>query len=643
MMKRVDEEVSFSLTRLASASAALGLVLLSIRAYMRYGAPELKTPMRLAGGPVATVYYDVVYVAGMTLMFALALLLARNSPRVRGFLHAVFRGAALFSVLLALINIRAIAELGRPLSYQWLYYSHFFRSLDTYNALSTVLSWQWPAQALAVCALMLVAEYLVLRALTKVVGRPFFRVLVYWSALPIGLGLTLGGRWIARPGRDRAALQNPAVALLNSAIHANERPVLGHTATPVGPEDFLTFGERSVTPASSAHAAWSPRANPAVRNVIIVVLESVAAQYVGAYGAGYGATPELDTLRRGGRLYTNIYAHGPSTTNSLLALLLSIYPWHTFRPVTRVHPTIALPSLGSELKRRGYRTGFFNAEDNRFQRADEFLAGRFDVVTDYQDFPCDQHEVEAAGNDYCAVRTFEEWLAASPTSPFLAVLWTGQTHWPYLVTSRAQVPHTADSAATRFRRYLEALRESDRAVGDMLRLLHQRHLLDSTLVVVLGDHGEAFGQHGHYVHRDLFEEEVHIPLLFINRRLFHGETDSLVGGMVDVAPTVMDLLGLPLPWSWQGRSLFDPGHSGRAYLFGPYSGLFGYREGDRKLILDDASRQSPQLYDLAEDPTERRNVAANAPEVVDKGRERLAAWVQYQDRFFERVLAARGR
>lgn len=642
-MRRADKGLSVSLTRLAGTGAALAVVLVAIRAYMRYRSPELSTSMRLAGGPGATILFDLIYVAGVTSVFAVALLLTRRRPRVCAVLPTVFRGVALISVLLALINIRALAELSRPLSYQWLYYSHFFRSLDTYNALSTVLSWEWPLQALAVCGMFLVAEFVAFRVLSPAVSRPVWRRALLWSALPVGLGLLAGYRWVARPGRDLAYLQNPVVALLASAIHASDRPVLARTVTPVGPEDFLTVAERSATQTSLSRAKGHAPADPAVRNVVIVVLESVAAQYVGAYGATHGVTPELDSLRRGGRLYANIYAHGPSTTNSLLALLLSIYPWHTFRPVTRVHPTIELPSLSSELKRRGYRTGFFAAEDNRFQRADEFLAGRFDVVTDYTDFPCDQQESTAEGSDHCAVRTFEEWLDAPPAGPFLAVLWTGQTHWPYMVTPRARVPHTADSVATRFRRYLEALRESDRAVGGMLRLLDRRHLLDSTLVVVLGDHGEAFGQHGHQVHRDLFEEEVHIPLLFINQRLFRGETDSLVGGMVDVAPTIMDLLDLPMPGSWQGRSLFDPAHSGRAYLFGPYSGLFGLREGDLKLILDDASRKPPQLFDLRDDPHEQRNIASEAPEVISTGRERLAAWVQYQDRFFERILARPGR
>ncbi|MGH2373604.1 MAG: sulfatase-like hydrolase/transferase [bacterium] len=630
-----------SLIRLAGSGTSLGAVLLAIRWYMRYRSLRLQEPMRLAAGPIATFYFDAAYVIGVTAVFALAMLLARRSRPVQSLLLGVFRGVALISVLLALVNIRALAELGRPLSYQWLYYSHFFRSLDTYNALSTILSWKWPAQALAICAVMFATEFLVVRLLDRIAHHRFARVALLAFAVPIGIALSLGQWWIARPGRDLAWIRNPVVALVESALHADERPVLARTATAVGPGDFLTVAERSTAPGGGHREGYAR--SDGVRNVLIVVLESSAVRYVGAYGATYGVTPELDTLHRRGRLFANIYAHGPSTTNSLLALLLSIYPWHTFRPVTRVYPAIELPSLSTELKRRGYRTGFFNAEDNRFQRADEFLANRFDVVTDYEDFPCDEQERNAEGKDHCAVRTFESWLDGSPPGPFLAVVWTAQTHWPYSVTTRARVPHTADSMATRFRRYLEALKDGDRAVGDLVRLLAQRQLLDSTLVVVLGDHGEAFGQHGHYLHRDLFEEEVHIPLLFINRRLFQGETDSLVGGMIDVAPTVMDLLDLPMPWSWQGRSLFDPAHSGRAYMFGPYSGLFGLREGERKLILDDASRNPPQLYDLQQDPEERRNIASESREMVARGRERLAAWVQYQDRFFERILAASGR
>ena len=169
-------------------------------------------------------------------------------------------------------------------------------------------------------------------------------------------------------------------------------------------------------------------------------------------------------------------------------------------------------------------------------------------------------------------------------------------------------------------------------------------MLDSTLVVVVGDHGEAFGQHGHYVHGiDLYEEEIHVPLMLINRRLFHGETDSTLGGMIDVAPTILDLLGGPAPASFQGRSLFDSDRMGRVYLYTPRSKvLFGYREGARKFIYD-AGADATELYDLHTDPGESLNVAGRSPGITLLGKQRLAAWVQYQQRFFADVLVPDAR
>jgi arylsulfatase A-like enzyme len=169
-------------------------------------------------------------------------------------------------------------------------------------------------------------------------------------------------------------------------------------------------------------------------------------------------------------------------------------------------------------------------------------------------------------------------------------------------------------------------------------------VLDSTLVVVVGDHGEAFGQHGHYVHGvDLYEEEVHVPLMLINRRLFHGETDSTLGGMIDVAPTILDLLGATPPASWQGRSLFDSLRTRRVYLFTSRSRvLFGYREGNQKFIYD-AGSNSAELYDLVKDPAESSNVIAAWPGTAQAGRERLAAWVQFQRRFLADVLVPDAR
>ena len=381
--------------------------------------------------------------------------------------------------------------------------------------------------------------------------------------------------------------------------------------------------------------------------MIFFVLESVRASDVGAVGGRRGVTPMIDSAARVARVYPNAYAHVPSTAHSLVSLLLSVYTPHSFKMLTRESPAIALPSLAGELKRRGYRTAFFNGADNRFQRVQDFLSAHgVDHLADYRSFQCGQDVFTvsdpawpfASGTSArCMVSALIDWVDSARGRPFFALVWNMETHDPYFAPGVTQPFDTANSTHNR---YLNALHRTDEALGSLLRALADRGLTDSTLVVVVGDHGEAFGEHAHTNHFLLYQEDLHVPLLLINPRLFRGETDTTLAGMIDLAPTVMDLLGLASPDRWQGRSLFDPSRTGRVYFFAPFSSVFfGYLEGARKVIYN-ASGDLWELYDVRADPGERRNLASQEPEALRRARDRLAAWVQYQREFYRAVPGA---
>jgi arylsulfatase A-like enzyme len=624
-------------------AAVLGLLLLVLRARVVFTRSDLRDPVAMLRRFPSVAFPDLAYVAGLAVAGLALCALAAGRSRLQRAIAGAFALLACLSLVFGFVNVRAVAELGRPMNYQWLYYSHFMRSMDSYTALAALLSWTWAATVTAACLLLLIGAGLLARGARRV-GWPGVPAWAAGAALLacLGLGWSRGG---PREWSDAQAA-NPVLTLAASAFEAGRNPVLARMVTPIGPEDFLTAGERAAT---AGVTPLSGRARAAgVRNVVVVVLESVGAQYLWGFGGrDRGLMPELENLSGSGRRFVSFYAHQPSTTHSLVALLLAVYPPHSFRVLTREHPDIALPSLSSELKRRGYRTAFINAEDVGFQRADEFLAHqRFDLISDASTGACPAASGSARRYDDCMVAKLGSWIASDSTRPFFAVLCTYQTHFPYLPDSSATshlhppVPVTPglqqpESLDVRFNRYRGGLRATDRALGTLVRDLEARGQLESTLIVLIGEHGEAFGQHGNAFHRYLFEEEVRVPFLLINPRLFHGEVDSVAGGTIDVAPTVLDLLGQPLPAEWQGRSLFAAGRTGRVYLFGPYSGLFGLREGSRKLIYDAIADRS-SLYDLAADPLEAVDIAPADPAVVEQGKQRLAAWVQYQRRFYVR-------
>src|SRR5262249_29786259 len=139
--------------------------------------------------------------------------------------------------------------------------------------------------------------------------------------------------------------------------------------------------------------------------------------------------------------------------------------------------------------------------------------------------------------------------------PFVAVCWTDQTHDPYQPSPGAHFadylgdeptsPHAGDLV-----RYLNVLHETDRHLGRLFAALRERGLAADTLVVVTGDHGEAFGdpheQRGHGF--TLFQEDVHVPLILWNPRLFSpGRRVQGAGAHVDLNPTIADVLGVAPP------------------------------------------------------------------------------------------------
>jgi arylsulfatase A-like enzyme len=459
----------------------------------------------------------------------------------------------------------------------------------------------------------------------------------------LGLGAlaarrAVDGRWGDRD--DRLIARSPHWEIL--ASYANER--LGRPSQrldlPFEASDLADF-EAVVQPAARRVGAARPR------NLVLVVLESTGTRYLSLYGSPYSTTPSLEREAAHALVFDAFYSHAGLTANSLASMSLSIYPYMTWREYTVEYPDHPGDTLADRLDPLGYRTAFIHSGDLAYVGQDRFLRGRgFDELWGSSRLegaaPLSSWGVE----DRHLTDAVLGWIDRDPARPFFVTAWTSQSHHPYepspgqpfldFFAGRPLPPDDYDLG-----RYLNTLREVDRQVGRLFDGLRERGLADDTLVVITGDHGEAFGDpHAAWGHGSrVWEENVRVPLVIWSPRLFpEGSRSATIGGHVDLNPTLAELMGVEPAGSWQGRSLFAAGRPPRAYFYAARDDyLLGLRENDWKYVYN-ATRGRDELYDLASDPHESHNVADRHPGVCERLRRRLAAWRDHAARQLRQAL-----
>jgi phosphoglycerol transferase MdoB-like AlkP superfamily enzyme len=366
--------------------------------------------------------------------------------------------------------------------------------------------------------------------------------------------------------------------------------------------------------------------------------------YFDGYGGNYQLSPNLNKYSSEALVIDQMHAHAPATNRSLVSILGSVYPYLSFKSLTQEAPDIDIPTISSVLKNEGYRTSFFSSADLNFQNCREFLAHRhFDRIEDFTNIKCSEefhldNTTYKEGNgidDMCLADRLTSWLDEDTTKNFFSMIWTVQGHYPYFFAGEEEDFGVSNLTLNR---YLNCLKHDDKLIGKIMHSLEERRLDSTTLVVVCGDHGEAFGQHRQFGHGDaIYEENLRVPLYFINPVLFHGERKKDIAGMKDLATTALSVLHVDIPKAWQGRDLLSTS-SDEAFYFAPWSDyLFGYRKDNMKYIFNE-TRSTVEIYDLNKDPDEKTNLSSPVTEKgVSDARNRVAAWVQFQNNFIRKL------
>jgi hypothetical protein len=365
------------------------------------------------------------------------------------------------------------------------------------------------------------------------------------------------------------------------------------------------------------------RGTMARHNVIVVVLESTPARALAIYGATNDRTPHLSAFARHALVFDHAYAVYPESVKGTFAALCARDP--AFDVAAERHARAACASLPQTLAGAGYRTGLFHS--GRFA-----YLGMQDIV-DRLGF----HTAEDAGaiggqvessfgvDEPATVTRMLAWIdGLKPGQPFFLTYLPVAGHHPYATPERAPFPIESEADAHR-----NAMLYGDRSLGALIEGLRGRNLADKTLLVVFGDHGEAFGEHpGNYGHTlFIYDENVRVPLL-IGPASGEWSASRRVGGVAsitDVVPTILDLLGLPAEPGHTGRSLLRP-RPPVALFYTDYAvGWLGLRDGCWKFIYEVEARR-PALFDVCSDPGETVDRAADHADRVAAYRARLDGW-----------------
>jgi len=362
------------------------------------------------------------------------------------------------------------------------------------------------------------------------------------------------------------------------------------------------------------------------RNVVWVILESTAADYLGVYGAKLDPTPNLSRLAENALVFDAAYSAYPESIKGLWSMLCAAAPAAETTAKAYVASRLPCASIAASLGRAGYRTGFFHSGRFRYLGMQGIVDDRgFDALFDAESIG-GKHASSFGTDDASTVKRLLRFVDELPRGErFFAVYSPISGHHPYRSPGEGPRPFPAKSEKDH---YLNDLFAGDAAFGELVRGLEARGHHDDTLYVVVGDHGEAFGQHeGNFAHTlHLYEENVRVPFIVAAPGLTLGRVRvPQVASLVDLAPTTLALLGLPRERLHDGRSLLDP-QPGVARFYTDHGPLaLGLRQGRYKAIHE-TEHDRTRLYDLARDPGEQHDLAREEPERAASYEAHLLGW-----------------
>lgn len=371
-------------------------------------------------------------------------------------------------------------------------------------------------------------------------------------------------------------------------------------------------------------------------SVVVVILETMAVRHMGLMGADVDNTPTFERLASRGVLWSWHYAHAPSSMFAIYSVLCANHGEPHGPHISKTRPRIDCRSLSEVLSERGYRAGLFHSGRHSYSEKDRFFAGRgYEVFYDTQSMPNrDRYEESSWGiEERASIDALLAWVAEDRSAPFFATYIPVYPHHPYTVPHRKYRKFSGGGDVGRYRNSVYYV---DQMIAELLEGLREQGALEDTFFVFVGDHGEGFGEHpGSRLHGSkIYDEAIRtFALFYAPGALSEPVVDQRPTGHVDIAPTLLDILGIGAQPSHVGTSALVEGRLPMVPIYTGYGHpLVGFVDGRYKFIHNRRSHRS-ELYDLRDDPGEKRSLDSEQVALVHAYRRRVEQFVALQQKW----------
>jgi membrane-anchored protein YejM (alkaline phosphatase superfamily) len=359
-------------------------------------------------------------------------------------------------------------------------------------------------------------------------------------------------------------------------------------------------------------------------NIIYIQLETFRGWNTGFLrpDTGPSVTPFLDSLARSSKAvyWRRHLSMGPPTVSGFVTGLCSIKP-HSFYNITNRFTYTSLECLPSVLRRHGYHAEYFTGFDPDWDGETIWVQRWFDTYT-----------FNKAGGDRTTFRRAAERIRemARGSKPWMITIASSTNHYPFRVPEKQFIQGPTDLPT-------EAIRYTMRYTDDVLReffnSLREEPWFSRTLIVITGDHGYNLGEHGPAGQLNGYRETVWVPLVMYGEhpRLPHGPRDE-PASLLDIAPTLADLVGIRDPNPWMGSSLITSGRT-PAFVLQRETATLG--EVDRYSMVVNPATGRAQVFDAFKDPLQRNDISAEHRALADSLRRRAVGERQLTDYLLE--------